>query len=300
MPPLTALRCFEAAARRLSFKDAADELSVTPAAVSQQIRALEDIVGQPLFIRRTRAIELTDAGREALPLLTAAFDQIERAAIAMRRRTDRQVVTVSVSPSFCTIWLVPRLASFNARHPEIDLRLDASDRMANFTTDGTDVGIRYGNGDYPGLERDLLQTAEVFPVCAPALLQGAHPLKRPEDLAHHTLLHSRWTILQSAAPSWGMWLKTREIEGVDPTRGPQFSLDELVLRAAVSGQGVALANMSLAQDDLASGALVKPFPDLAADATGFAYYLTYPAAKLDRPQVAAFRDWILREAWGAA
>lgn len=296
LPPLTALRAFEAAARHLSFKTAAEELHVTPAAVSQQVRALEEFVGQPLFHRLTRALELTAQGQAAAPLLQEAFDLIEQASQAMREVPNKRLLVVSVAPSFAVSWLVPRLDRFQERYPEIDLRIDASERLATFSKDGVDIGIRYGRGTYRNLLCTRIMEETVFPVCSPALLRGDHPIHKPEDLAYHTLIHADWNSMRNAAPSWRMWLKAMGVPHANADRGPRFSIDQLAVEAAAEGQGVTLAIATLVKSELASGRLVRPFPSLAEDASDFAYYLACPPAKLTDPKVRAFYDWVLEEA----
>ncbi len=299
LPPLNSLRAFEAAARHLSFKEAAEELNVTPAAISQQIRALEDAVGTPLFRRLTRALALTEAGQAALPFLTEGFDLLDTGAKAMRGVGPSRVITVSTAPSFGANWLLPRLQRFRDRHPGFDLRLDATDEVADFTAGGVDVALRFGRGRYPGLVAELLLEESAIPVVAPALLERGPPLRKPDDLAQHTLLHAAWRMEQTAAPNWRMWLRAA---GVDPSfaeRGPRFSSESLVVQAALAGQGVALAGRVLVADDLEAGRLVEPFPDRVAAATAFAYYVVCPEAKLAEPKVAAFRDWVMEEARAA-
>ena len=297
-PPLTALRAFEAAGRHLSFRKAAGELHVTPAAISQQVRALEDHVGQPLFHRLTRALRLTEAGAAALPLLTEGFARIEEAVAAMRPQAGGGLLTVSAAPSFAARWLVPRLERFHERHPEVDIRLDASERLVDFRADGVDLALRYGRGVYPGLESVCLIETVAFPVCSPALLERGPSLARPEDLARHTLLHVHWKLEDDAAPNWRMWLRAAGVGGVDTSRGPRFSTDAMAIEAALAGQGVALAISQLVERDLADGRLVRPFPPSVQEATDFCYYLVYPPGKGRDARVRAFREWIVDEAGG--
>src|SRR4051794_36642926 len=189
LPPLNSLRAFEAAARHLSFAEAAAELHVTPAAISHQIKALEADLGVKLFRRFNRAVRLTDAGQACLPGLRDGFERIAEAVARARQGDSVGVLTVTASPAIAAKWLVPRLERFRERHPSIDLRIDASMRLVDFTREDVHVGLRYGGGKYPGLHTELLLRSEVFPVCAPALLKGKHPLREPEDLRHHTLIH---------------------------------------------------------------------------------------------------------------
>ena len=297
LPPLNGLRAFEAAARHLSFKKASDELHVTPAAVSQQVRALEEHVGTPLFRRLTRALKLTEAGEAALPPLRDGFDRLVEGVEAMRAGSRAGILTVSVAPSFGAKWLVPRLDSFRAVHPEYDVRLDASHELASFAGDGIDVALRYGRGTYRGLHAECLMSEVAFPVCSPRLLEQGAPLRRPDDLRHHTLLHVEWKMAdrEEASANWRMWLKAAGVEGVDPERGPQFTVENMAVEAAAAGQGVALASGAVVESDLRSGRLVRPFPPSVRDATTFCYYLVCLEAKRRAPKVAAFREWVFAE-----
>jgi len=295
LPPLNSLRAFEAAARHLSFKKAAEELHVTPAAISQQVRALEEYCGADLFLRLTRALRLTENGRAALPALREGFDRLADASETMRAKVRGGILTVSVAPSFGAKWLVPRLDRFRTAHPDYDVRLDATDALASFSGDGVDVALRYGRGVYRTLKAECLMPEVAFPVCSPRTLETDPPLRRPEDLRHQTLLHVQWTTEDEAAPNWRMWLRAAGIEGVDPERGPRFSIESMAVDAAIAGQGVALASGALVADDIRAGRLVRPFPRSISEATTFCYYLVYPEAKAPDPRVMAFRDWIIAE-----
>ncbi len=295
LPSFAALRAFEAAARHLSFKKAAEELHVTPAAVSQQVKALEDHYGVPLFRRLTRALRLTDAGQAALPALRDGFDKLAEAADALDGHTQSGVLTVSVPPSFGAKWLVPRLDRFSSAFPDFELRIDATDALADFGADGVDVALRYGRGVYEGLEVERLMEEVAFPVCCPALADGKPPLRCPQDLAHHTLLHVRWKMEAESAPNWRMWLRAAGVEGVDAERGPRFSVENLAVQAAIEGHGVALVSGALVADDLKAGRLMRPFAPAPSEATAFSYYLVCPPASSDTPKVAAFREWIRAE-----
>ena len=300
-PPLNSLKAFEAAARHLSFTRAAQELHVTPAAVSQQIRQLEAFYGLSLFRRSTRALTLTDEAQRALPAIRDAFENIALAHQRLSTHKDSNLLTVSASPSVGERWLLPRLERFRARHPDIDIRIDASDMLVDFRRDPVDIAIRYGRGTYDGLVAEALMEDVVFPVCSPALLSGDHPLREPDDLRHHTLLHPDWRQQRDAAPSWQMWLRAAGVRGVDPTRGMRFSMDAMLARAAVDGLGVALALRSMVQHELDDGTLVRPFTGTPFEeaAASFRPYLVYPKANLALPRVAAFRDWALSEAESA-
>jgi LysR family glycine cleavage system transcriptional activator len=294
LPPLNSLRAFEAAARHLSFTRAAEELHVTPAAVSHHIKALEDHLGVKLFRRLNRAVLLTDAGQACVAGLSDAFDRMAVALERLRAQECSGPLTVSTSPALAAKWLVPRLEGFQELYPEIDVRISAAMRLVDFAREDVDVAIRYGTGSYPGLLTDLLLTNEVVPVCAPALLEGARRLRAPEDIRHHTLLHDDTRTSDGAYPNWAMWLRAAGLEDVDPSRGPRFDYPGLVLEAAAAGRGVALALSTVADADLAAGRLVKPFA--VAVPTPFAYYVVCPETTAERPKVAAFRQWLRAEA----
>jgi LysR family glycine cleavage system transcriptional activator len=296
LPPLNSLRVFEAVARHLSITKAAEELFVTPAAVSHQIKTLEDHLGTALFRRVNRKLFLTDAGQACLPGIRDAFDRLASAIGEIDTVGDQGILTVSVAPSFAAKWLVPRLDRFQERHGDIDVRVSASMQLADFERDGVDLAIRYGAGNYPGLVVERLLKEAVFPVASPALLQSAPALRTPEALSSHTLLHDDSPDDDESCPSWPMWLKAAGIAGVDGTRGPRFNQSSLVLEAATLGRGVALAKATLAARDLAEGRLVKPFE--VSVPVDFAYYLVCPDAKLRLRKVAVFRDWLKAEAEG--
>ncbi len=295
LPPLNALRAFEAAGRHLSFTKAAEELHVTPAAVSHQVKALEDTLGVKLFRRLTRGLLLTDAGQALLPGLGKGFDGLAGAVECLSGLEDGGVLTVSVLQSLAAKWLVPRLDRFHEAHPDMDLRVSSTTRLVDFARDDVDLAIRYGLGRWPGLRADLLMTEELFPVCSPALIEGPHPLKEPDDLRHHTLLHDEsWKVVFIGAfPEWGAWLETAGVRDVDATHGPGMSPSAMVVQAAIDGQGVALGRSVLVEADLAEGRLVKPFElTIPLD---YAYYLVCPESAAERPKVAAFRQWIMAE-----
>jgi len=293
LPPLNALRAFESAGRHLSFTKAAAELNVTPAAISHQVKALEELLEVPLFHRLTRALRLTDAGQAALPTLSQGFDKLAQGAEQMRAHAESRVLTISVSPSFGAMWLVPRLERFRIRHPDIEIRIDGTDRRVDLARDDADVAVRYGPGGYDGVRVDWLFGQLNTPVCSPALLSGPRPLEQPDDLRHHTLLHIDW---KDAEASWRMWLLAAGLDDIDPTSGPRFTMENMAVQAALDGHGVALVGDILVADDLAAGRLVRPFdPSLSTPLT-FSYYLLTPKDSDEQPKVAAFRDWLLEEA----
>lgn len=292
LPPLNALRAFEAAARHMSFTRAAEELFVTQAAVSHQIRSLEDWLGLRLFRRLNRRLLLTDEGQAYIGPVRDALDRIAAATDGLRRSDAEGLLTVSVLPSFAATWLLPRLWRFRDAHPEIDVRIDARESLADFARDGVDVALRYGGGDYPGHHSVRFMTEEAFPVCSPALLErGPHPLRRPEDLRHHTLIRDFTEDL------WDRWLRLAGVTGIDSRRGPSFNYLNMAIEAAIAGQGVALGRRAIVADALADGRLVRPF-DITMPSLD-AYYVVCPVATTARPKVAAFRDWLLGEAAAA-
>ena len=292
LPPLNALRAFEAAGRHLSFTKAAEELFVTQAAVSHQVKALEETLGIALFRRFNRRLMLTDAGQAYLPPLREAMDQIALATERLKTVEESGALKVSVLPSFAAKWLLPRLSRFRARHPEIDVLVSAKNELVDFTREDVDLAIRYGWGNYPGLTTHDFMGDVVFPVCSPQILKSGPPLEKPADLKHHTLLHDPTTATD--AIDWRGWLKATGVTGVDPTRGPGFTDTAMVIQAAVEGQGVALGRSALAGNDLEAGRLVKPFgPEIPSD---LRYYIVHPPAAADKAKVAAFRDWLLEEA----
>ena len=296
LPPLNSLRAFEAAARHLSFTRAAEELHVTPAAVSHQIKALEEQLGVALFRRLTRALRLTEAGQAALPAMRDGFDKLAEGVARARAHESSGAVTVSVGPSFAAKWLVPRLDRFREAHPDIEVRIDATDKVVDFELDNVDLAIRYGRGNYPGLRVERLLSEEIFPVCSPELLDGPNPLHQPEDLRHHTLLHLDWDMESVMAPSWRMWLLAAGVDNVDFMRGPVFSMESLALQAAIEGQGVALVSSVLAEHDLEAGRLVMPFDVSVCDPLDFQYYLVTPKRTAELPKVVAFGTWLLDQA----
>jgi LysR family transcriptional regulator, glycine cleavage system transcriptional activator len=296
-PPLNALRAFEAAARRLSFTKAAEDLDVTPGAISQQIKILEDFVGQPLFRRLGRAVELTDSARAAMPLLRDAFERVDDAVRQMRLPLRRERVSVSVAQSFASKWLVPRMERFQAIHPNVQIWIAADMNLVDFAYTDVDLAIRYGPGFYEGVISEKLMTEEVFPVCCPSLLQESKPLKTPQDLVGHTLLHDTGTDNDPSCPDWSMWLAARGVAGANSNQGLRFNQSALVIDAAASGRGIALAKRAIAAADLQSGRLVAPFAG-EGDKVGFAYWLVRPKGRTMTPALKSFIDWVKDEATG--
>jgi len=289
LPPLTALRAFEAAARHLSFTRAAAELSVTQTAVSHQVKLLEEHLGTPLFHRAARRVTLTAAGQAWFHELHEVFSRLQQANERLRARaaSARPVVSVTVLPSFGARWLVPRLGRFLERHPGIDVRISPSEQVVDFSVEPIDVGIRYGRTRPSGLVVDKLADDALIVVCAPAL---ARRLATPADLRRQVLLRD------DEPDGWRRWLEAHRLRGVDAERGLVFTDSSMLVEAAVRGQGVALARRSLAIDDLEAGRLALPFPRLRPLPTGRAYYFVTPRENLARPAVAAFRAWLRAEA----
>ncbi|NNU15767.1 transcriptional regulator GcvA [Parvularcula sp. ZS-1/3] len=291
LPPLNALRAFEAAARHLSFSRAADELSVTPGAISQQMRILEGWLGSPLFKRDPKGLQLTEAGIAALPHMREGFDRLATGTRLMQAGTGPSKITVSVAPSFASKWLVPRLDQFQEQRPDLDVYVHADMEVVDFATADVDVAIRFGRGNYEGLMAERLLTESIVPVCAPGLPTEEAPLEKPEDLANHTLIHDDSE--RDGVASWAMWLRAAGVEA-GGERGPRFNQSSLVIEAAVAGKGVALARYALAVADLEAARLVVPFGHETP--TDFAYWVVYPEAKAALPDVKAFIDWVKNEA----
>lgn len=291
LPPLNALRAFEASARLLSFTKAAQELGVTQAAISHQVKALEAWLGIPLFRRQNRQVLLTDSGQTYFQEVRKALDHLAVGTDRLLKRDHAGVLTVSTLISFAAKWLVPRLGRFRLRHPEIDVRIAAGDHLVDFESEDVDIAIRYGRGQWSGLHVDRLFGEEIFAVCSPLLLEGPCPLRVPSDLRHHTLLHD------TMREDWQMWLGAAGLSDIDPSRGYSFSHSDMLLQAAIDGHGVALGRSVLVADDLAAGRLMKPF-DLSLTAES-AYYVACPESTAKRPKIVVFRDWLLAESAGA-
>jgi LysR family glycine cleavage system transcriptional activator len=294
LPPLNALRAVEASARHRSFTKAADELAVTPAAVSHQVKALEDLLGVTLFRRTKRAWLLTDEAQAVLPGIRDGFERLLAAVEQLGAVGKTGVLTVSLAPSFAVKWLLPRLDRFQAAHPEIDVRVAASMELVDFGVGDVDVAIRYGAGSYSDLMVERLVSDTVYPVCSPDLLKGPHALTSPDRLRHHVLLHDDSPDDDETCPTWQMWLKAAGVAGIDAARGPRFNQSSLVLEAAILGRGVALAKSTLADADVAAGRLVRPF--YVSVPVNFAYYVVYPETKAALPKVRLFHDWLRQEA----
>lgn len=295
---LNALRAFEASARHQSFSAAAAELHVTPAAVGQLVRALEDWLGMPLFHRsttgRTRLVA-TDAAERALPDIRAGFDRLTVGLERLKEGAASGVLTVTVSPAFAAKWLLPRIERFHSAWPETDVRLDTNLRAVDFVAQRVDIGVRYGLGTWPGLTAHKLLDEEVFPVCSPKLLREHGHLQEPNDLTHETLIHDLSMDSSAGFPSWNVWLQKAGVAVIGATRGMRINNSAAVLQAAIEGHGIALARSVMAHDDLAAGRLVRLFPELSFKSP-LAYYVVHRVEWSSLPSLVAFRDWLLDEA----
>ena len=295
LPSLTALRAFEAAARHRSLTRAAGELHVTPAAVSHQVKTLERELGLRLFLRQGRRLAATAEARAGLAELRRGFDLVAEGVRRIRESRARPILRVTSEPTFAGNWLVPALARFRARCPDLDVLIDASDRLVDFEREAIDIGIRWGGGRYPGLAAwQLFGQEEVIAVCPPGLLTGERPLREPDDLRHHPLIHLDWPQEQGDWPDWPMWLARAGAGRVDGARGLRFTAHSHAIRAAMDVQGAVLATPSLVAADLRSGALVQPFEVTLP--TGAQMYLVHREGRAGEAAIAAFRAWLLEEA----
>lgn len=296
LPGLRSLRAFDAAARHLSFTKAAQDLAVTPAAISHQIKEFEDQIGVSLFVRTSRSMRLTRQGQLLHAAVSEALEGLGRALQRIRKLESHGRLKITASPSITAKWLVPRLDRFLSLLPGADVRIDVSQTVLDFDRDDVDVSIRFGNGDYPGLRVDRLFEDVIFPVCSPKLLAGRKPLREPRDLLQHNLIHLDFEAQGAVWPDWRMWMLAAGIREFDDTRGLHFRQTSLALQAAIDGLGVALGESSTTADDLAAGRLVKPFELSLKAPPLFAYYVISPVETADAPMVKAFREWVLAEA----
>ena len=301
LPPLVALRAFDAAGRHLSFKNAAEELNVTPAAISQQIKLLEDRLGVPLFVRQTRALALTEHGQKLLPKIREGFEAF-RAGLGRINPLEDRTLRITAPPSFTTRWLIPRLSGFWAKHPEVALRIASTPECIDQSQSsappapsnhGLDVYIRFGSGHYPGWTVVPIFTPECIPVCAPGILQSGGPILQPADLLHHVLIQDETTRGAENPMDWSVWLSDHGVHSALAERGPRFSNSLLAIEAAINGQGVALALKPLIQNDLDSGRLVTPFE--GGVPSPYTYCLVYQAGHERDGGIQAFCDWVCEE-----
>jgi LysR family glycine cleavage system transcriptional activator len=290
LPSLNGLRAFEAAARHMSFTRAAAELNVTQTAISHQIRRLEEQLGLTLFIRRNRTLELTREALDYLPSIRSAFADLHRATAKLRRNDHEGRLTVSTTASLATKWLVSRVAAFQEAYPGIEVRISTSTHLVDFQREEVDIAVRYGHGIWPGLRAHWLMAEHIFPVCSPGLLSDARPLRAPEDLANHTLLHT--TVSRE---DWQLWLTAAGLPASIATRrGMTFDQGFMAIQAAVEGLGVALGRFHLVEADIAAGRLVAPFDTVLPQDAG--YYVVAPEATADAPKIVRFRDWLIASA----
>ncbi|UTD29958.1 transcriptional regulator GcvA [Bradyrhizobium sp. WD16] len=290
LPSLNGLRAFEAAARHRSFTLAAAELNVTQTAISHQIRRLEDELGVKLFVREGRSLSLTATGRDYLPGIRAAFQDLRLATDRLKQGSDGRVLTVSTLASFAAKWLLPRFGAFQERHPDIDVRITTSTSLVDFKKDRVDAAIRYGRGQWPGLNATWLMADELFPVCSPALLQGPNALRKPEDLARATLLHTT-----GYSDDWRLWTTVFGVPlPAGARQGPTFDLSLMTVQAAIDGMGVAIGRSAYVRDDLEKGRLVAPF-DMALPADA-GFYLVVPEGAPANATLTMFGAWLVAAA----
>jgi LysR family transcriptional regulator, glycine cleavage system transcriptional activator len=287
LPSLNGLRAFEAAARHLSFTRAAAELNVTQTAISHQIRRLEEQIGIRLFERRNRALALTREAQDYLPSIRTAFEDLRRATARLRRPERDGLLTVSTTASLAAKWLVTRVAAFQDANPGIEIRITTSAHLVDFQREEIDMAVRYGRGSWPGLRAQWLMAEDIFPVCSPSLLHGDKPLRRPEDLAHHTLLHA--TVSRE---DWQLWLTAAgQPVSLATRRGMSFDQSFMAIQAAVEGLGIALGRTRFVEADIAAGRLVMPLDVVLPADAGF--YIVAPEQTADAPKIASFREWLI-------
>ena len=291
--PLKALRAFEAAARHLGFVQAAAELYVTPAAISHQVKRLEEYLGIQLFRRLPRGLLLTESGQLLYVELREIFSRLDGLMMQIQESDGQGALTISVAPMFAAKWLVPRLQQFEVVHPGIDLRISSSLATIDFQRDGFDAAVRLGHGRYPGLVAIKLFEESVTPMCSPRLFAGTRRPLVPNDLQGQVLLHDDSLASNPNAPNWSTWLKAAGIDSVDASRGTRFSQPDHALQAAIDGAGVVLGWRRLAADDISAGRLVTPI-DLSLPLSSN-FYLVYPESYASRSKVVMLRDWLLQE-----
>jgi LysR family glycine cleavage system transcriptional activator len=293
LPPLNALKVFEAASRLLSAKRAAEELHVTPAAVSHQIKLLETHLGFSLFNRLNRQLFLTEMGQRYSHVLQEVFKKLADETEKLTQNIRSQLA-LSVEPAFAIYWLISRLKKFKKQHPDIELRISSNYEVVDLKKNNMDIGIRWGNGKYPGLMSTLIFRNEVYPVCSPALWKK-HPIKKPNDLKHHTLLHETASMMLADYPDWRTWTKKFNADKVNPESGLYFETGYLLIQAAIEGQGVALERAALVESAIKSGKLIKPFNSgIRESANG--YYLVFPENRAADAKIQSFSRWLAQEA----
>jgi LysR family glycine cleavage system transcriptional activator len=297
LPGTRALRTFEAAGRHLNFTRAADEVGLTPAAVSYQIKELEDQLGIVLFTRTSRSIQLTPAGAVLFEAAAEALDTLQRAAGRARRMARGSAhLRISLSARFAANWLLPRLPRFTAANPALELRFDITDQIRDFDADDVDVAIRFGTGNYEHARSQRLFDMVVVPVCSPKLIETGPRLQEPRDLFRHTLCHLDWKTDGMVWPNWRMWMAAAGIDDFDDSGCLAFSDSSHVVQAVIEGGAVGLADLAMIANDLSQGRLVRLFDIGLSVPPEYAYHLVYPERSSQDPRVLAFREWMLGEA----
>jgi LysR family transcriptional regulator, glycine cleavage system transcriptional activator len=297
LPGTRALKMLVSAGRHLNFTRAADELGLTPAAVSYQIKEIEDQLGVKLFVRTNRSIHLTPEGKVLCEAAADALDIVTRATARVQKmsRNSATQLKVTCDPQFATKWLMRRVEQFHKVQPDIELRFDVSYEVKDFDLDDIDVAIRYGSGKYPGLTAHRLFGNVIVPVCSPRLLASAKPLNQPRDLMHHTLAHIEWSRDGLTWPNWQMWMAAAGVHDFDDSRTVVFGTSNDAVEAALAGGAVALADFAMVANELSEGRLIRPF-ELSVNAPSeFAYFLVYPNEAASEPRTVAFREWLLEQ-----
>lgn len=285
LPPLNSLKCFEAAGRLLSFTGAARELNVTQAAISHQIKVIEEFLGLSLFVRYPRRLALTEQGKALLPEVIEAFDRVSVAIGALNKEQYSNTISVRLAPSFAAKWLSPRLKYFWLQYPEIDLCLFHAHAAVDFEREEIDVAVTYGKGNWPGVVADRLLSLDFFPVCSPTFLHTDKPLTCIDNLRYYALLHD------GDNECWRDWLELAGATGIPANKGTIINDTNVLIQAAIDGQGIALGSTTFVEDHLESGKLIKPF-ELALE-NDFSYYIVCPQSHLQNPAVLAFKEWLL-------
>ena len=285
LPPLNSLKCFEAAGRLLSFTDAARELNVTQAAISHQIKVIEEFLGVSLFERYPRRLALSEQGKALLPDVTEAFDRVSQAIGSLSQEQYSNLVSVRLAPSFAAKWLSPRLKYFWLQFPEIDLCLFHAHDAVDFEREEIDIAVTYGKGDWPGVVADKLLGLDFFPVCSPAFMCNDKPLTELDNLRYYSLLHD------ANYECWQDWIRLANVSGIDAEKGTIIDDTNVLIQAAIDGQGIALGSTTFVEEHLESGKLIKPFDIVLLNE--FSYYVVCPQSHLNNPAVVAFKDWLL-------
>ncbi|MBB4577416.1 LysR substrate-binding domain-containing protein [Rhizobium lentis] len=296
LPGTRALRIFEAAGRHLNFTRAAAEVGLTPAAVSHQIKEIEEQLGLVLFMRTSRSIRLTPSGALLLKAAADALDTLQRGISRARRMARNPAhLRISTSARFATNWLLPRLPGFRAEHPALELTFDITDEVRDFAVNDIDLAIRFGTGNYDQARSDRLFDTIIAPVCSPKLIESGSKLDEPRDLLNHTLFHVNWKTDGMVWPNWRMWMAAAGVTDFDDSRCVGFTDSGHVVQAVIDGGGIGLADLDMIASDLADGRLVKVFDIAISVAPEYAYHLVYPESSSEDPCILAFREWIKAE-----